>query len=140
MKTLLNAMLLLLAVFTTQVNANPLLSMECLLDVDNKIGDMLIAMDGRFTPENKPPAGIDITTVKELPLVRHPEVKRLKFRVFETTGGVSGKWYRVRFTLSSTGVGICYIHGVDFMLLTPVEQSDSAIKSHNDGLYPPKKK
>jgi hypothetical protein len=124
----------------SQAGAKNLLSEECLLDIDKKIGNILIEIDGRFDKDNKPSAGIDITTVKELPSVRHPLERRLKFRVFETTGGIEMKEYRVRFTLSYTDGGICFLHGIDFMLLTPYEQSDSGIKYHNDHLYPPKKK
>jgi hypothetical protein len=140
MKTWKFILLLSHIALSTHVNAKTLLSEECLLKVNKKIGDMFIAMDGSFAPDFNPPTGIDITTVKELPLVRHPIEKRLKFRVFETEGGINSRTYRVRFTLSYTDGGPCFLEGVEIMTLFPYEQKDSAIKSHNDRLYPPKKK
>jgi hypothetical protein len=140
MKTWKFILLLSAAALTTHVNAKVLLSEECLLFVNERIANMFIAMDGGYAPDANPSSGIDITTVKELPPVRHPVEKRLKFRLFETEGGIGGRTYRVRFILSNTRGNVCFLAGVEIMTLFPYDQKDSEIKSHNDRLYPPKKK
>ena len=140
MKTWKFILLLSVAALSTHVNAKTLVTEECILFVNERIAKMFIAMDGGYAPDANPSSGIDITTVKELPPVRHPIEKRLKFRVFETEGGIGGRTYRVRFTLSYAGGDVCFLEGVEIMTLFPYDQKDSEIKYHNDHLYPPGKK
>jgi hypothetical protein len=123
-------------------HASSLLPEDCIQEIDDKVGKILVILDGRFELNGMDAsrAGIDRFEIKELPMIRHPEVSRLKFRRFEMYGRFEMKEYRVRATLSYIRNGMCYINGIDLMLLTPYEQTDSAIKYHNDNLYPPKKK
>lgn len=140
MKTWKVILLLSAAALSTHVNAKTLIAEDCLLFVNERIAKMFIAMDGGYAPDANPSSGIDITTVKELPTVQHPVERRLKFRVFETEGGIGGRTYRVRFILSNTRSNVCFLEGIEIMTLFPFEQTDSAIKYHNDHLYPPGKK
>lgn len=107
------------------------LSNECVSQL-NKVGEAAIrSLDGS---EYDGPAGINPGELKELPMTRHPFEKRLKYRVFETWGGIDNNEYRLRFTLSGTKSGPCFVYGLEIFHVSPFEQNDQGIKDHNANL------
>lgn len=118
-------------VFSNQVFSADSLSNQC-LSLLEKTGESAIRLlDGR---DYDGPVWVDLRSLKELPQARHPDEKRLKYRVFETMGSIDRNEYILKFKLSGIKDGGCYIDGLEIFHRTPYEQEESGIKFHNANL------
>lgn len=120
-----------LFVFSSSAFSASQLSKEC-LSLLEKTGDSAIRLlDGR---DYDGPVGVDLRSLTELPMTKHPDEKRLKYRVFETMGSIDQNEYLLKFKLSGIRDGGCYVDGLEIFHRVPYEQQDSGIKFHNANL------